>query len=230
MQSKILFRCSRLGALFTEPKTKSAKDAGELAETTKTLIREMWLRNEFGYDEKVVTDEMLKGLLAEQDSIELWQQVSGSKLLLKNTETKSNDYIIGTADIDNGNYVDDLKTCWSLRTFIDAEPSKDNEHQIKGYCWLYGKKKGRVVFTLVPTPEELITEQEKRFYYKFNCDTENKHYQEISQQIRHNNDLILKIAPEKRVKIFEYTFDDTYKLDLMARIEKARIYYNNLKL
>ena len=73
--NQVLFRCSQLGKLMTEPKLKADKEAGLLSETTKTYIREIWLKNEYGYDEVVITDAMLKGLLCEQDAMQLVQDV-----------------------------------------------------------------------------------------------------------------------------------------------------------
>jgi len=228
--SGVLFRCSSLGKLMTQPKTKAAQEAGELSETSKTYVREVWLQNTYDYKEKVITDEMLKGNMVEQDSMQLYQEVTGSSLILKNTETKRNDYFIGTADIVLPDIVPDLKSSWSLRTFMDCEPTKDNEYQIKGYMDLWGKKKGQIAYCLVPTPDILIQEQIKRFYFKFNCDLDNPHYIEISEQIEKNNDIILSIPKEQRVKIFEYDYDKNEIQLMYNQVEKARIYYNSLKL
>ncbi len=227
---KILFRCSRLGALMTDPKLKSDKEAGNMSETAKSFIEDKWLEETFGYKEDVITDEMLKGLMCEQDSMQLFQEVTKSGLILKNSKHFTNDYICGTPDIINGEFVDDLKTSYTLKTFFNCEPTKDNIWQIKGYMALTGKKKGRIVYCLVPTPDELITEQKKRFYFKFNCDEQNKHYVEISEQIEKNNQIIKDLPIEKRVKIFVFEHLEYEIQNLYVKIEKAREYYNSLSL
>jgi len=228
--NKILFRCSKLGALMTEPKLKTDKEAGLLSETAKTLVREKWLQDKYNYSEKIVTDEMLKGNMCEQDSMQLFQDFTGSNLLLKNNTNFNNDYITGTPDIIHGEFVSDLKTSWSLRTFMECEPTKDNIWQIKGYMALTGKTKGHIIYCLVPTPDEIILEQKKRVYYKFNCDEENPHYREMSEQIEHNNKVILTIPLKERVKIFEFEYSQDDIDKLYSQIEKARNYYNQITL
>lgn len=232
--SNVLFRCSALGHLMTEPKTKAAKEAGEMSETAKAFIESVWLQNTYGYKEDFSTDQTMKGNLCEQDSMGLWQEylkLTGQKvMLLKNKEHFANDFIMGTPDLINGQYVDDTKTSWSLRTFFEAEPTKDNIWQIRGYMDLLNKPKGRIVYCLVKTPEEMIVEQEKRFYFKFGCDEENASYREISEQIRHNNDVIDTIPILERVKVFEFENDTAEIQRLYAQICKARVYYDTLKL
>ena len=103
----VLFRCSQLGKLMTEPKLKADKEAGLLSETTKTFIREIWLKNEYGYDEVVITDAMLKGLLCEQDAMQLVQDVANDGIFREKFkgDPLKNDHIIGSPDIiitDNG--------------------------------------------------------------------------------------------------------------------------------
>lgn len=226
----VLFRCSSLGKLMTQPKTKAAQESGLLSETAKTYVREVWLQNNFDYKEKVITDEMLKGNMCEQDSMQLYQEVTNSGLILKNTETKRNDYFIGTSDIVTKNEIIDLKSSWSLRTFMDAEPTNDNIWQIKAYMDLWGKKKGIVAYCLVPTPNELIIEAKKRFYFKFDCDETNPHYIDISEQIDHNNNVISMIPKEQRVKIFEFYYVESEINLIYSQVEKARNYYQTLSL
>ena len=80
----LLIRCSQLGQLMTEPKSKADKDAGNLSETAKTLMLEIFLWEKYGYKERVMTDAMMKGLLCEQDSMKLVQDVLGGEFRLKN--------------------------------------------------------------------------------------------------------------------------------------------------
>lgn len=232
MTKQILFRCSRLGDLMTDPKTKAAKDSGELSETAKKFVQDIWLEREYGYRERVTTKEMKKGLLCEQDSMALVQSVLGGEFRLKCSETYTNDYLIGHPDIvlKNEDYVEDIKTSWSLRTFMDAEISKNYLAQAHGYMELTGKKNYRLIYCLIPTPEDMIEDEDRRLFFQFGGNTSNPDYLEAVDQLRHNNEVILTIPKEKRVKIFDFAKDEEYCADIMQRAERAAKYYNTLSL
>lgn len=229
---QLLFRCSRLSSLMTDPKTKSDKDSGVLSATAKSLVRDMWLKNTFGYDELIMTDEMKKGLLCEQDSMELVQNVLGGEFRRKYEARLQNDFIIGTPDIvlQREDFVEDVKTSFNIRTFFDAKLTDAYFAQAQGYMELTGKKNYRLIYCLVPTPAEIMESEEKRIWYKFINDESNPDYQKYIEQFRHNNDLISSIPDEKRVKIFTFGYEEIWIAELYKRIEKAREYYKELEL
>jgi len=233
-EPQILIRCSSLGQLMTEPKLKTDKEAGNLSETAKTLVENMWLYNKYGYKEDVMTDEMMKGLICEQDSMALVQSVLGGEFRVKNDERKSNGFIIGSCDIPlkKEDVIEDLKSSYNLRTFFNAEYKQGDAYfsQGQGYMWLWGKKNYRLIYTLVPTPDNYILEQKKRFYYKFNCDETNDDYIKISMQIDRNNELIKEIPENQRVKVFEFKYDEDFIERVKLQHAKAVAYYKTLKL
>lgn len=230
----VLFRCSQLGKLMTEPKLKADKEAGLLSETTKTYIREIWLKNEYGYDEVVITDAMLKGLLCEQDAMQLVQDVANDGIFReKFKDFLKNDYIMGTPDIvisENGErIVEDTKCNFTIKNFMDSDMSKIYEWQLRGYMWLTGATKARLRYALVDTPLEIIQEEQKRAFFRFGCDENNKQYQRICAQIERNH-TFSHIPAEKRLKTFEIKHDD-YKIScLISQIEKCRKYYSTIEL
>lgn len=228
--NKLLFRCHSAGALLTDPKLKSDKDAGNLSETAKTLIESMWLHNAYGYREIITTEAMTKGLRLEQDSMALAQTVLGGSFRSKNRETFKNDYLIGVPDVLTDEYVDDHKTCFNLRTFFEAEPSKMNITQLQGYMALTGRLKARCIFTLIPNTDDAIIKECERIAWQYGRDYENADYIAHCQQIKANNDCIATIPAEQRVKVFEFEYDGTVIEKLYARIEKGREYFNTLSL
>jgi hypothetical protein len=232
MENNILVRCSKLGALLTNPISKKDKEEGNLSETTKTLAHDIFLRNEFGYKENVYTDEMLKGLYCEQDSMELVQSVLGGEFRKRSGNQLKNKFIQGTPDIvlDSEDVVEDIKTSWDLRTFFNAELSKPYLAQGQGYMWLTGKKKYRLIYCLVPTPQEFILNEKKKLYYKFECNEENIDYKNACDQIDFNNNLILEIPNEKRIKKYEFDFDETIIEEYKRKIIKLREYYSTLSI
>lgn len=225
----IKVRCSSLGQLMTDPKTNAAKAAGELSETAKGVIEDLWLRNEYGYSEEVITDEMLKGLQCEQDGMKLVQQVLGGQFRMKHRDFLENDWITGTPDIVLPDWIEDIKTSFTVKTFFQAELVKAYEWQMRGYMWLTGKSKARVIYCLVSTPDSIVTELKKRVYFRFNCDEENEDYVRISKRIDKNHS-VEHIPAEQRVKVFEVYHDDAKIEELKARIEQGRNYYKTLKL
>lgn len=155
--SEILFRCSSLGKLMTEPRTKAE---GILSVGAKSYIRELAQQEIFGIDFEFSSKETQKGIEVEQDSIDLLNSVRGMSLV-KNTERRSNGLITGECDLyDAANRKGyDLKSSWSAKTFpgwiVDCE-EKLYEWQCRGYMMLWDADEWRVVYALVDTPERLI--------------------------------------------------------------------------
>ena len=110
------FRCSSIGKLMTEPKSKSEV----LSVGAKTYIRELAAQEIFGVDFVVSSKAMEKGIEAEGDSIDLLNSVRGLSLV-KNTERRSDGYLTGECDLHDaaGREGYDLKTAWSAAHLIE---------------------------------------------------------------------------------------------------------------
>lgn len=157
MPGDVLFRCSSIGKLMTEPRTKAE---GPLSVGAKTYIRQLAAQDIFGVDFEVTSKEMEKGTRCEPDSIALLNRVRGLALA-KNTERRTNGLISGECDIFDGGRRrgHDLKTSWSIATFpICLTDCQDKlyEWQMHGYMWLWDADEWNVDFCLVNTPEDLI--------------------------------------------------------------------------
>lgn len=157
MRDEYKFRCSSLGKLMTEPRSKAD---GPLSVGAKTYIRELAAQELFGVDFEVSSKAIEKGLMVEGDSIELLNSVRGLSLA-KNTERKTNDWITGEADLFDADRRrgHDLKSSWSVATFpivsADCE-DKLYEFQMRGYMMLWDCDEWEVNYALVDTPEKLI--------------------------------------------------------------------------
>lgn len=155
--SEVLFRCSSLGKIMTEPRTKAE---GILSVGAKTYIRELAQQEIFGIDFEFSSKETQKGIEVEQDSIDLLNRVRGLSLV-KNSERRSNGLITGECDLyDSANRKGyDLKSSWSAKTFpgwiVDCE-DKLYEWQCRAYLWLWDADEWSVVYALVDTPDRLI--------------------------------------------------------------------------
>ena len=230
MENKILFRCSGTGALMTDPKLKADKDAGNLSETAKTFVEDKWLFDTFGFAESIKNQYMDKGNECEQDSMDLVTQVLEGGFRSRYNTKLQNDYVIGTPDIVLQDCVEDIKTSWNLKTFFNAELSKMYFAQAQCYMWLTGKEKYRLIYALVPTPQSMVLNECEKLVYKYGKNYDNEDYIAECQQIQRNNDLIKELPIEKRVKVFAFDYDPNYIETLKNKIEKAREYYNTLKL
>ncbi len=153
----ILFRCSSIGKLMTDPKTQKE---GPLSVGAKTYIRELAAQEIFGVDFVVSSKAMEKGIQCEPLSIALLNRVRGLSLE-KNTERRSNDYITGECDLfdTERRRGHDTKTSWSIATFpiatVDCE-DKLYEWQMRAYMALWDADEWEVNYCLVNTPEALI--------------------------------------------------------------------------
>lgn len=155
--SDILIRCSSLGRIMTEPKTKAE---GELSVGARAYIRELAQQEIFGIEFEFSSKETTKGIEVEGESIALLNRVRGLSLA-KNTERKSNGLITGECDLYDAarRRGHDLKSSWSAKTFPgwvkDCE-DKLYEWQCRGYMLLWDAGEWSVDYALVDTPERLI--------------------------------------------------------------------------
>lgn len=153
----ILFRCSSLGRLMTEPKSKAE---GILSVGAKTYIRELAQQEIYGVEFEASSREMEKGIRLEPDAIALLNSVRGLSLV-KNTERRTNGLITGECDLFDAAHRrgHDLKTAWSLKTFrafqADCE-DKLYEWQCRGYMALWDADEWEVNWAMLDTPDDLI--------------------------------------------------------------------------
>ena len=154
---EVLIRCSSLGKIMTEPKTKAE---GVLSVGAKTYIRELAQQEILGIDFEFSGKEIEKGLEVEDASIALLNRVRRLSLK-KNSERKSNGLITGECDLyDAGRKRGhDLKSSWSAKTFPGwVKDCEDRlyEWQMRGYMLLWDADEWEVNYALVDTPDRLI--------------------------------------------------------------------------
>lgn len=226
------FRCSSLGKLMVEPRSKKAREAGELSETTKTYLKELWIEEKYNRTKDIYNKYMAKGQFAEEDSIDLLCDVRNMKIL-KNKDKLENEFITGTPDIILDHVVIDLKTKWDIWGFGKEEavtPSGANRNywwQLQGYMWLTGVKNAEVVFTLVDTPEHLMYSEYAKIASSLNLSSKDE--SELDEEIR--KALTYSDMPkEDRLKGFAFPFDQVAIDELKERIKGCRNYMNNLSL
>ena len=154
---EIKFRCSSIGKLMTEPRSKSE---GPLSVGAKTHVREIAAQDIFGVEFEVSSKQMEKGIVCEEQSIALLNAVRGLSLT-KNAERRDNGLYTGECDLLHAprRRGHDIKTSWSIATFpISQADCEDKlyEWQMRGYMALWDADEWEVNYCLVSTPENLI--------------------------------------------------------------------------
>lgn len=203
------FRASSVWNLFSEHKTIKAKEAGDLSESCKTFLHNIFLKEKYGFEkEQPLNKYFQKGIEMEENAIGLVNDVLYPEYFLtKNTVKKENDFVSGECDnCEVPNTVFDTKCCWDLHTFHNAERTKEYEIQLNCYGLLYGATNLQLCYCLLNTPHELLS------HYEVWYDYENM------------------IPKEQRLKCFEVKQIENFETLLSEKVNKAREYLNQITL
>jgi len=194
-------RASAGGALMTNPRSKSET----LSETTKTYAQN-WLKEQiYGMKYEIDSKYMKKGVLLEDEAIDSAIQWLDLPFTLKNESHFEDDFFTGTPDLILEDEVLDIKNSWDAFTFplFDTEiPTKSYEYQLQIYMHLTGKRKARLVYVLLNTPEHLNYEPQ------YNYDNVDKAH---------------------RIKTFCVNYDPQIIEALQERVKEVRNYLETIK-
>ena len=216
-------RCSALGKVITSPRSKSEI----LRQTAKTYVEEQVLLAKYGIVKTFNSRYTDKGNLVEDESIKLASDVLDLGFILKNDEHFSNDWVMGTPDVNTDDILLDVKSSWDATTFpffATEIPTKDYFYQLQGYMWLTGKQKSLLVYCLVNTPLDMVQDEIRRAHWIANLLEESLDLIDEVQK-RHNFD---HIPDNRRVKVFEVERDDEVIEQIKERVELCREYYETL--
>jgi hypothetical protein len=216
-------RCSALGKVMTSPRSKSEI----LSQTAKTYVEEQVLLAKYGIVKTFNSRYTDKGNLVEDESIKLASDVLDLGFILKNDEHFSNDWVMGTPDVNTDDILLDVKSSWDATTFpffATEIPTKDYYYQLQGYMWLTGKQKSLLVYCLVNTPLDMVQDEIRRAHWNANLLEESLDLIDEVQK-RHNFD---HIPDNRRVKVFEVERDDEVIEQIKERVELCREYYETL--
>ena len=159
----IKIRASGLGDIMTDPKEKSQI----LSKGAKTVLDKMAKEFVYGFNEVISGKYMDKGIIVEDQSIELYNSVFFTDYT-KNTERKTNDWITGECDIFTGDKIIDIKSSWNLATFpATSEDGEDKgyEWQLRAYMMLWNVDCADIAYCIVNTPDELIKYEQEELHF-----------------------------------------------------------------
>lgn len=214
----VFLQDKELAAIYRK-KSKTDEDSAILApywertlsEGAKTYLKGLARQQLFGYRTIVDTKVLRKGIMVEQDTIDLYNRVY-FKRYTKNTERRANDWLTGECDIyDPGVCTLDAKSVWSLDSFPlleeDAhDPAYEWQGVAYGILWPDTQYHG-VFFGAVDTPDELIA------------------YLSDDEKAAHK---VSHIDPAQRVTriIYEKDPEKERRLEVKARV--AQVYLSNI--
>jgi hypothetical protein len=170
-----------------------------------TYIKSKAKEDFYGYRSEINSKYIQKGLMQEQDSIDLLNTVRFEDYI-KNDVRMVDKYMTGEADIVTDDLIIDVKTSWSLETFPAlAEEGYESKYewQLRAYCMLYDKPKAELIYCMVTTSNELLNEWE-------NLDI---------HRVDH-------IAPEKRITVLSFERDQDKEKDMIEKLSAATEYYD----
>lgn len=191
---------SSIGKLMTNGRGKN-----EVGAIAKSYIKQVAKKNFYGYRSEINNKYIQKGLMQEQDSIDLLNTVRFEGYI-KNDVRMVNEYMTGECDIITNDLIIDIKTSWSLDTFpVMAEDGYDSlyEWQLRAYMMLYDRPKAELIYCMVTTSNELLNEWE-------NLDI---------HRVDH-------IAPEKRITVLSFERNEDKEIEMLDRLKWATEYYD----
>jgi len=196
MSTDLLIRCSSLGKIMAEPRSKSE---GQLSKGAKTYIQSLAAQAIFGVEFEISSKQLEKGIRCEPDAIALINRVRGLQLV-KNSERRDDGLITGECDLfdPRARIGHDAKCSWSVATFpivTAACEDKDYDWQMRGYMKLWDASEWVVDYVLLDTPEDLIGYEPQSMHFVSHIP---EHHRITSWTVR--RDLALEDAMAEKVR------------------------------
>lgn len=226
----------KIGKLNDEtiPFLKSMEHIPMLSEVCKKKLAEIWTCEDANVTKDIKSKFISKGLDLEEDALTAFSLFTG-ELYNKNTERKSNEWIEGGCDSLDESFVIDTKVSWDIFSFDSNRFKPINpiyKWQLKAYCWLYNRSRGKLVYTLLNTPEYLIQSEERKLAYELfgelSSAIDNPYYVEACKDLRRKH--IHDHLPAKRkIQIYEIETSDDDIEAIKNKVSDCRYYLNNIE-
>lgn len=194
----------------------------ELPKGAKTYCKD-WLKGQLYNRRKEIHSKYLnKGHDVEDESIEYIAQQLGYGMLFKNSKQFSNDFMQGEPDVLMSDTIIDAKNSWDFTTFplFETEiPNMDYYWQGQIYMELTGKRKYRIVYTLIDTPEYLIEREFSSYCWANNIEQDQDIYDEFVARMTYPD-----IPDHLKIKCFDFEYNEQDVKDIYTRVEMCRDY------
>jgi len=158
------WRASQMGKLMTTSRSKT----DVLSQTAKSYINQIAKQDFYGYESPIINRYLDKGTNQELESIQLLNAVRFEDFH-KNAVRQTNEFMTGECDIVTVSSIIDIKTSWSLDTFPELPEdidSKEYEWQGRAYMYLYDKPEFELLYCMVSTWDEFLTQYDDKTLHK----------------------------------------------------------------
>lgn len=200
-----------------------------LGKTGETYLKN-WVKGQlFNRQVEIKSKYLEKGNIMEDNSLDEVAKKLGLAILLKNEKHYSNKWMRGTPDAIVDDCVIDVKNSWSWETFPLVEnevPNTDYYWQLQCYMELTKKKRSKLIYTLLDTPEHLI-QNEAYWYAKKNG------YGELTDEMLESftKKMTYKDVPEEyKYKSFDIERNDSDIQLIKDRVIECREYIKTLNI
>ena len=195
-------RASAAGQIMTNPQKKTDL----ISKTTVTYVYN-WLKESiYGVRKEINNKYLNKGITLEDEAIDSAITWLDLPFVLKNEKYFEDDFFCGTPDLILEDEVLDIKNSWDCFTFPLFEneiPTKDYFYQLQVYMHLTGKRKARLVYVLLNTPEDLTWEKQNDYS---------------------------SLDKKYRIKTFSIEYDESVIEDLKQRVINIREFIKTIKI
>ena len=194
------WRASQIGKLMTTSRSKT----DVLSQTAKSYIEQLAKEDFFGYTSPLVNRYLDKGINQELESINLLNSVRFENYE-KNDQRIENEFLTGECDIITTESIIDIKTSWSLDTFPELPEDIDSnqyEWQGRAYMMLFNRFEFELVFCMVSTWDEFLTQYDDKALHKVD-----------------------HIDPRKRITSITFERDPELENQMIERCQLATEYY-----
>jgi hypothetical protein len=214
-------RASACGEIMTNARSKTET----LSKTAQTYCQ-TWVKEQL-YDrqKRVVSKYMDKGNIVEDNAIDLYAEIVGLPILLKNEQYFEDNFMSGTPDIILQDKVVDVKSSWDCFTFplFDPDPPDNYFYQGQVYMHLTGIHRFHLAYCLIDTPEHLI-EQEAYSH----CRRTGESFEEVIDDFT-DNMTYSGLENDLRIKVYSFEYDAAVIERIRDRVIECRKYIETLK-
>ena len=230
--SKTLIHCSSLSKITTNPRSKEAIATGELSETAKSHLIEVYAQNKYNFKKDISNKYTEKGNFCEPEGLEMISQFTGLQVDKNELDSFENDYFIGTPDsiVIDKQIIFDNKASYDWLTFlsnIDGELNPQYENQMQGYLDLLGWNTGYIAYTLVDTPEFIRNAEKYALLRKMDVISEDSVLFRSEWAKKEANLIYSNTDYKERILLFQVNKNEEYIQKAYKKVEKSREFLNS---
>jgi len=220
------------GLLVKYEKSINAKPSDKLPETAKTYLKG-WIKEQVYERRKDISSKYLaKGNECEEEALNMIMTHYNMPFgYSKNLFRKENEHMTGECDLDIDllDLIIDSKCSFDFSTFPlfknELRVNDDYYYQGQVYLDLWKRKNYALCYVLVDTPKSIVDNE-----VKYKCPAGRYEYDdriEVERNIRESHKYD-KIPMDKRIKRFDFTYDESVIQRIVARVELCREYIKEI--